>query len=56
MSAGDLESATVVGPNASSAAPVQAMDQADEDTTQIFISTNDLALALAFFGSQSVDD
>ncbi len=56
MSAGDFESATVVGPNANSAAPIQAMDQADEDSTQIFISTNDLALALAFFGSQSVDD
>jgi hypothetical protein len=32
------------------------MDQADEDTTQIFISTDDPALALAFFGRQSVDD
>ena len=55
MSPGDLESATVVGPNANSPAPVQAMDQADLDTTLIFISSGDPALALALFGSQSVD-
>jgi len=56
MSAGDLQSATVVGPNANSPAPVQAMDQADGDATQIYISINDPALALALFGSQSVND
>jgi hypothetical protein len=56
MSAGDLQSATVVGPNANSPAPIQAMDQADGDSTQIYISTLDPALALAFFGSQSADD
>jgi RHS repeat-associated protein len=56
MSAGDLQSATVVGPNANSPAPVQAMDQADGDSTQIYISTQDPALALALFGSQSADD
>lgn len=56
MEAGDLQSATVVGPNTGFPDAVQSMDQADEDTTQIFISTNDPALALAFFGSQSVDD
>ena len=32
MSAGDLQSATVVAPNANSPAPVQAMDQADGGT------------------------
>jgi len=56
MSAGDLQSATVVGPNANSPAPVQAMDQADGDTTLIFVSGSDPALALALFGSQSVSD
>jgi len=56
MSPGDLQSATVVGPNANSPAPVQAMDQADGDATQIYISINDPALALALFGSQSADD
>src|SRR6185437_5488391 len=56
MSAGDLQSATVVGPNANSPAPVQAMDQADRNNTLIFVSGNDPALALALFGSQSVSD
>jgi hypothetical protein len=56
MSAGDLQSATVVGPDTSSPAAVQAMDQADGNTTQIYISINDPALALALFGSQSTDD
>jgi hypothetical protein len=56
MSPGDLQSATVVGPNANSPAPVQAMDQADGDNTLIFVSGNDPALALALFGSQSVSD
>lgn len=56
MSAGDLQSATVVGPNANSPAPVQAMDQADEGNTLIFVSGSDPALALALFGSQSVSD
>lgn len=56
LSAGDLQSATVVGPDANSPAPVQAMDQADGDTTQIYISIDDPALALALFGSQFADD
>jgi RHS repeat-associated protein len=56
MSAGDLQSATVVGPNANSPAPVQAMDQADLGNTLIFVSGSDPALALALFGSQSVSD
>jgi len=56
MSAGDLQSATVVGPNTGFPDAVQAMDQADGNTTQIYISTWDPALALALFGSQSVDD
>ena len=56
MSAGDLQSATVVAPNAGSPAPVQAMDQADGDTTLIFVSGNDLALGLALFGGQLVSD
>lgn len=56
LSPGDLQSATVVGPNANSPAPIQAMDQADGNTTQIFISARDRALALALFGSQSIAD
>lgn len=38
MAAGDLESSTVVGPNTQDPGSVQAMDQADLDTTQIYIS------------------
>jgi len=56
LSAGDLQSGLVVAPNANSPAPVQALDQADGDTTLIFVSGNDPALALALFGSQSVSD
>jgi RHS repeat-associated protein len=56
MSPGDLQSATVVGPNANSPAPVQEMDQADLGNTLIVVSSNDPALALALFGSQSVSD
>jgi len=56
MSAGDLQSATVVAPEANSPAPIIAMDQADGDTTQIYISPNDSGLAWSAFGSMSVDD
>jgi hypothetical protein len=56
MAPGDLSSATVVAPNANSPAPVQAMDQADGNTTLIFVSSNDPALGLALFGRQSVSD
>jgi len=56
LAPGDLYSATVVGPNANSPAPVQAMDQADGNSTLIFVSGNDPALAFALFGSQSVSD
>lgn len=56
MSAGDLQSATVVGPDTNSPAAVQAMDQADGNSTLIFVIGNDPALALALFGSQSVSD
>jgi hypothetical protein len=55
MQPGDLASATVVGPNANSPAPVQAMDQADQGTTQIYISDNDPALALALLGYQTAE-
>jgi hypothetical protein len=55
MSPGALDPSTVVAPNSSSPAPVQAIDQADGSTTLIFVSSNDPALALALFGHQSVD-
>ena len=47
---------TVVAPNANSPDPVSAMDRADNDTTQIYISDDDPALDFALFGSQTVDD
>ena len=55
MEPGDLASATVVGPNANSPAPVQTMDQADLDTTQIYISDLDPALAFALLGYQTAE-
>ena len=56
MSAGDLQSATVVAPEANSPAPIIAMDQADGDATQIYISPNDSGLAWSAFGAMPADD
>jgi hypothetical protein len=47
--------ATIVAPNANSPDAILAINLADKGNTIIFVSSNDLALALALLGSQTVD-
>jgi hypothetical protein len=56
LASGTLVSATIVGPNTSSPATLQAIDDADAGAFEIYQSTNDPALGIALFGSQDTSD
>jgi RHS repeat-associated protein len=53
MAPGSLDSALVVAPNTGWPSGVQAIDQADNFTTQIYVSANDPALAVSLFGAMA---